>query len=89
MHSSTSCAIAYCGTQNPSAQSKLQAELDGALGHDDHPIASWAIVKGLPYPDAPSTKASGYLAPFPWVSPLSLPRMDYTFWAKFSQRVQF
>ena len=37
---------------NPAAQSKLQAELDEALGHEDDPIASSEIVKRLPYLEA-------------------------------------
>ena len=46
------CAITYYLAQNPAIQSKLQAELDEALGHEDDPIASAEIVKRLPYLEA-------------------------------------
>ena len=49
---STACAITYYLAQNPDVQSKLQAELDEALGHEDDPIASSEIVKRLPYLEA-------------------------------------
>ena len=52
MYSSSSCAITYYLALNPAAQSKLQAELDEALGHEDDPIASSEIVKRLPYLEA-------------------------------------
>ena len=45
-------AIAYHLAQHPAIQSKLQAELDEALGNEDDPIASPEIVKRLPYLDA-------------------------------------
>jgi len=48
----SSCAITYHLAQNPIAQSRLQAELDEALGNDDDPIASQEIVKRLPYLEA-------------------------------------
>ena len=49
---SSVCAITYYLAQNPDVQSKLQAELDEALGHDDSPIAPSEIVKRLPYLEA-------------------------------------
>ena len=49
MYSSTTCAIIYYLARNPDAQSKLQVELDEALGHEDDPIASSGIVKRLSY----------------------------------------
>jgi len=49
---SSSCAITYYLALNPIAQSKLQEELDEALGNDDDPIAPSEIVKRLPYLDA-------------------------------------
>ena len=52
MYSSTACAITYYLAQNPAVQSKLQAELDEALGHEDDPIAPSEVVKRLPYLDA-------------------------------------
>ena len=52
MHSSTACAITYYLAHNPDVQSKLQVELDEALGHEDNPIASSEIVKRLPYLEA-------------------------------------
>jgi benzoate 4-monooxygenase len=52
MYSSTACAITHYLAQNPAVQSKLQVELDEALGHEDDPVAPWAIVKSLPYLDA-------------------------------------
>jgi len=50
--SNSSCAITYYLALNPRAQSKLQEELDNALGHEDHPIASSEVVKRLPYLEA-------------------------------------
>jgi len=50
--SNSSCAITYYLALNPIAQSKLQDELDEALGADADPIASSEIVKRLPYLDA-------------------------------------
>jgi len=45
-------AIAYYLAQDFDVQSKLQEELDEALGRDDDPIASSEIVKRLPYLEA-------------------------------------
>ena len=56
-YSSSSCAITYYLALNPIAQSKLQAELDEALGNDDDPIASPEIVKRLPYLEAAINEA--------------------------------
>ena len=52
MYFRTSCALAYYLAKNTAAQSKLQAELDEALGSEDDPIAPWALIKSLPYLDA-------------------------------------
>ena len=49
---SSSCAITYYLALNPAAQSKLQEELDEALGYEVDPIASSEIVKRLPYLEA-------------------------------------
>ena len=46
---SSSCAITYYLALNPIAQSKLQEELDEALGEDYDPVVSSETVKHLPY----------------------------------------
>lgn len=46
---SSSCAITYHLAHNPSAQAKLQKELDAALGSEDDPVSSFEEVKKLPY----------------------------------------
>jgi len=55
--SNSSCAITYYLALNPIAQSKLQEELDEALGNDDDPIASPEVVKRLPYLEAAINEA--------------------------------
>ena len=49
---STLCAITYYLSRSPAIQTKLQAELDEALGQEDDPIASMEVVKRLPYLEA-------------------------------------
>ena len=49
IHFSTTCVIIFYLAQNLDVQSKVQVELDEALGHEDDPIASPEIVKRLPY----------------------------------------
>ena len=43
----TSCTIAHYPAGNTAAQSKLQAELDEALGYEDDPVTP--AIKSLPY----------------------------------------
>jgi len=47
--SNTSCAITYHLAHNPSVQTKLQKELDEALGQEDDPVSTFEQVKKLPY----------------------------------------
>ncbi|KAF9649772.1 cytochrome P450 monooxygenase pc-bph [Thelephora ganbajun] len=69
--SNSSCAITYYLALNPKAQSKLQEELDEALGHEDDPIASSEIVKRLPYLEASINEALRLHSP----SAIGLPRI--------------
>ena len=46
---STSCAITYHLAHNPAVQTKLQKELDAALGSEDDPVSNFEQVKNLPY----------------------------------------
>ena len=70
---------------HPATQSKLQAELDEALGPDDDPIAPWVAVKDLPYLDAVIDEGLRLFCAFS----MGLPRAGRTFWESFSQRTQF
>jgi len=47
--SNSSCAITYHLAHNPSAQAKLQKELDAALGSEDDPVSTFEEVKKLTY----------------------------------------
>jgi benzoate 4-monooxygenase len=71
VYPSTSCAIIHYLAQNPAAQSKLQAELDEALGHEVDQIAPWAVVKSLPYLDGVINEGLRLYCPFS----MGLPRV--------------
>ncbi|KAF9781804.1 hypothetical protein BJ322DRAFT_1111725 [Thelephora terrestris] len=53
----SSCAITHHLASEHNTQSKLQPELDQALGHERDPIASSEIVKRLSYYEAVINKA--------------------------------
>ena len=48
---STSCAVIHYLAGNTTAQSKPQAELDEAIGHEEDLVAPWAVIKSFPYLD--------------------------------------
>ncbi|EIW78240.1 cytochrome P450 monooxygenase [Coniophora puteana RWD-64-598 SS2] len=50
--SNSSCAITYYLALHPEIQTKLQRELDDALGTDDDPVSTFDAVKRLPYLDS-------------------------------------
>jgi len=50
--SNSSCAITYYLASNPTAQKKLQKELDEALQNEDESAMSFEVVKNLPYLNA-------------------------------------
>ncbi|EJC99287.1 cytochrome P450 monooxygenase [Fomitiporia mediterranea MF3/22] len=50
--SNTTCAITYYVAANPHVQTKLQKELDNALGHSENHVATYSQIKQLSYLDA-------------------------------------